>query len=184
MKKIILIVATILLTVACSKNEDEPKNPTVNNEPFTFLKVGNEWTYGVYESGKLIGEFSRKIISENNGCFRVETGPQIFNWFIADDWWQQYEIIDGEHNVNHTMIFPVNCYVGQVWFRREILSVAETVIVPAGIFHNCIKISSTGFWGETSYLWYHKNYGLVMYEDNHFWQLLTPTITKLHSTNF
>jgi hypothetical protein len=59
MKKITLLivatVATFLLIVACSK-DDEINNPTTETLPFSFLEIGNSWSYESYnfENGVLI----------------------------------------------------------------------------------------------------------------------------------
>ena len=50
MRKILLIVATFLLVVACSKDDvnNTPEENQIEND-FTFLKIGNSWTYARYE---------------------------------------------------------------------------------------------------------------------------------------
>ena len=202
MKRIILIVATILLTVACGKDEDEPKTPTVNNEPFTFLKIGNEWEYGVYNSGgELISTYKYKLVLEENGYFYVERTPayelvDLTLWWRTDDnaWHQNvHEHLNGNDGIPYItsyIILPKKCYVGQKFNRfsldseegLEIVSVSETVIVPAGIFHNCIKVISRGAWWEYNYFWYHKDYGIIMTETHG--SIGGSTNEKLISTNF
>ena len=52
-----------LLFVACGKDDNDATKPTTNNAPFTFLKVGNEWTYGVfYNTGELLTAATFKIL--------------------------------------------------------------------------------------------------------------------------
>jgi len=185
MKKIILIVATILLTVACSKDENEPKNPTVNNEPFTFLKVGNEWEYGNYHNYTHNGEFELsdtytiELVPSENDYFKLKRIPEIspYTWWNMDAnaWYE------GAGGYGSGIKLPKNCYVGLKFNEwelgySEVVSVSETVIVPAGIFKNCIKIKVPNY-GKGEYHWYHKNYGLIMLE-------LENLMYKLHSTNF
>jgi hypothetical protein len=184
MKKIILIIATILLTVACSK-DDEPKTPTVNNEPFTFLKVGNEWEYGYYNSDdELLFTNKIKIVSKEDGYFEVLQGDFFYHswWHINDDdWYTRY--YDGTASSKFYITLPKNCYVGQKWNDIfEVVSISETVVVPAGTFVSCIKVKTTQK-GWYYYTWYHKNYGMIMrifYDE----PAIKIEAHKLHSTNF
>ena len=163
MKKIILIVATILLTVACSKDDE----PAANNEPFTFLTVGNEWVYVTYDrDNKLVDTFKLEILSEENNLFHLQKDPVNFSfpvwWHITDNAWYRSE----KQTVSYTYnlkILPINCYVGLRIYGYKVYSISETVTVPAGTFHNCIKVAEgDGFWAVPPYItWFHKDYGIV-----------------------
>ena len=64
--KVILVTVMMLLWVGCSDNDTT--KPTVNDEPFTFLKVGNEWEYENF-GGMPEDIWKIKIVSENNGYY-------------------------------------------------------------------------------------------------------------------
>ena len=174
MKKIILIVATILLTMACSKDENEPKTPTVNNEPFTFLKVGNEWVYEIRDNPNETTTIS--IVSEENDYFKViynitfeDEYPREFTYYWYTDsgnYWKN-DILDV--GMDGIIWLYKNSYVGQIWEPEnsvictiEVVSVSERVVVPAGTFNNCIKIKKTNIYGIVGYIWIHKDVGQIM----------------------
>ena len=70
--------------------------------------------------------------------------------------------------------------LGKGW-RKEILSISDTVTVPAGTFYDCIKICVVGIKPSesiVSYNWYHKDVGEVMIKRPN------GSMVKLHSKNF
>ena len=82
----LIIVACVLplLFMACGKDDN---NPIGNNAPFTFLKVGNEWEYGVYDNeGELLRTFKRSILYENKGYFRILEDDNVnsppYYWYV------------------------------------------------------------------------------------------------------
>ena len=185
--KINLILAAIMLSlmfVGCGKDDDNTK-PTTNDAPFTFLKVGNEWEYESYYDGIPDDTWKMKIISESNGYYIVEyDGYHYRTWYSNGNYWKI--ITDDETNYG-PIILNKNCYVGQKWdttvsngyatskVTTEVLSISETITVPAGTFTRCIKVkveeNSKYTWnGEEvelkilAYFYIHKNIGTVMME--------------------
>jgi len=67
-KRKLIIVACVLplLFMACGK--DDVDDTPYNNEPFTFLIVGNEWEYGIYSNDELINTTNLKIVSACDGA--------------------------------------------------------------------------------------------------------------------
>jgi hypothetical protein len=183
-------VILLLVVVSCSK-DDNPTNPTSNNDPFTFLKVGNELEYGLYyyDTDELRQTMKLTIVSENNGYFKViqdddYTLPTY--WFTDNDGWYKN---DTESKVGAVLIIPQNCYVGLKYKSpdfpdslAEIVSVSEKVVVPAGTFSNCIKFKE--YFPDDPpddtyimYHYYHKDIGMIMIDAG-------KGILKLHSKNF
>ena len=175
MKKILLIFATLFLMVACSKDDDKPKNPN----SFPFLKLGNEWEYGVYDgdTDTLMKTYIEKIVSDVSGIFQVN--------LITDSTEITSHLFSIQNNYLYfgsSKFLPQNTQLGLKWDDFEILSISETVDVPAGIFHNCIKIENLIEFGDatmTSHWWIHKDIGIIMIESLTFKQRV-----KLHSKNF
>jgi len=59
-----------------------------------------------------------------------------------------------------------------------VVSISETVIVPAGTFSNCIKTKEIHPHGSDIYTYRHYSYGLIMVE------FVDEALMKLISTNF
>jgi len=187
MKKIILIVATVLLTVACSKDEDIP--PYHNPFPFpSFLMVGNSWTYDLIIGGEHpTDEYTLSIVNKKDTIidfinyfayyYHYSEGN---NWvlFLATD----ETVLDGDYEVS---LFWKNYTVGKKWekdfshiaagprkIERKVISINETVTVPAGTFNNCIKIKNTEYFdvggeelsSQVSYFWVRNDIGIIKEE--------------------
>ena len=193
--KIFLLCAfLVLVTLGCSES-NEPKKPdllpvpTVNDAPFTFLKAGNEWMYNWHIEGQSFYDATTiKVVTiDNSGYFRM-----IEQWYPSGDelpseeYYYYYESATDDywgsvfHPIDDSMriILYKNCYVGQKWnfdshfspnkpvtITVEVLSVSDTVVVPAGTFSDCIKVRHSVVsedWEE--YLWYRKDIGLIKTE--------------------
>jgi len=188
----LIIVACVLplLFMACGK-DNEPNPPTVNNAPITFVKLGNRWDYVVFENGINYGISTITLVSEennrfgvlynedNNWCFTISTF-----WYGDGEYWKIYPhslYVDTTASIQ----LHRNSYVGQKWTYKnillgftelppietkteeiyEVLSVSETVTVPAGTFTNCIKIKYQIRYDygqiDNWIYWIHKDFGLI-----------------------
>ena len=186
-KKISLILAAIMMSlmfVACGKDKDDYNTPqTTNNAPFTFLKVGNEWELYSPNIPDGYNIAKRKVLSQNGNILKLKNSQEdwsdTFYWKLTDDNW----IASCDSAGNDGYVFcPRNCYVGQQWdiilnntitIPAKIISITDTVIVPAGTFTNCIKIEwqtiEIGDFGNEfvvyDYYYLHKDYGIILQED-------------------
>ena len=186
-KKAKILITTLIVSMlfmACGKDDDNPNTPTSNNDPFTFLKVGYEWEYDWYN----VPGYSTKstIVSEDSNYFRIiiDDNENFYTYWYSDGNNWQVTFNYGGTEFKHIQIHR-NCYVGQKWntiydnytkLEMEVLSISDTVTVPAGTFYNCIKIKESVFERER-YYWIHKDIGEIMHIDG-------EAIKKLISKNF
>jgi len=180
-----------VLFVSCNKDEDITK-PKICDTPITFLKVGAEWEYGHYfnHSDSFSYSIKERIVSDTSNYYNVV-------WFTEtqEHYSHSYQIIENDlwyrdsEWIPFFKLLPQNIYVGLKWGELfsggqfEILSINETVNVPAGTFYGCIKIKRNDYgpWGiYTEYHLIHKDIGHILFETNYH---LPHTIKKLHSTN-
>jgi len=195
-----LIIAAIMMSlmgVGCSKDDDATK-PTTNNDPFTFLKVGNELEYYnyYYDSDEIRDTMKFRINSENNGFFRVvqifqedldeiPTATHYCYWYTNNNgWYMSFSFFPAE--IGDTLYLPHNCFVGLKYKSfnfgtnfAEIISVSEKVTVPAGTFNNCIKVREYHPNDSTIVVdtYFHKDIGMLSGNSG-------KGIMKLHSKNF
>ena len=202
-KTLITVFITMLFFVACRDNYYYD-DTLYNNDPFTFLKVGNEWEYGIYNNDELINTTNLKIISASDGSlinYRVifDNDENKFAYWVyhngmrsADMELVPYYIgfhSDSNAIFNHLAYsLQQDCYVGKQWninygnepikILQETLSISDTLITPAGIFYNCIKVKTSPLFGSfDNYTWFNKNYGIIMMQEG-------GVTYKLNSKNF
>ena len=153
-KTIIAACILSLLFVACSK-DDNPNEPKGNQleKNFPFLKVGNSWTmqdYVVNWDGIDTNTFT---ITLNQKVDTIINSTKYSLYYAADDEYAHPVFIVDDSTVGVDNMIPMfwkNYTVGQSWDiqsddqydinRREVVSVNETITVPAGTFNNVIKI--------------------------------------------
>ena len=185
--KLLIAVVLSLIFVGCGKDDDAP---TTNNTPFTFLKVGNEWVYEIYNrsDNELLGTTSWIIekvfensvyqilqkITDDSGIYHISGQmPDSNHWKVGG------YLIDGSSYCWVTL--HKNCYIEQVLDVNcgiaKIVSLSEKVTVPAGTFTNCIKIKVEYSEEQIDYYWVHKYFGNIMAEEK-------DKIYKLISKNF
>jgi len=187
--KLKLTIAAIMITlmfVACGGDDDTTK-PTTNNNPFPFLKVGNEWTYELDNNPNDTVKY--KIVSINSNILKIDCNYKnsIFTeyWYANANHWKKSILESGDGGF---ILLHRNYYVGQKWDINysgmktgEVISVSETVTVPAGTFANCIKVQIAIFdnWSGDYYYnyWIDKNIGIILSEEG-------SLIEKLKSKNF
>lgn len=165
MKKTIQIIliafCTILCLASCKKEDDNSPNTTpIVTASFPFIKIQNSWIYELRidnDTTPLIINYSIQAIDENGYCsikYQTSTG-QTHNEFI---WYSNNEFFCDETGSVESYWFPLifrnNNTIGRKWdapiddedlgtITREIISVTESVTVPAGTFPGCIKLKQT-----------------------------------------
>jgi len=178
MRKILLIVATFLLVVACSKDDvNEPKEPKDTHPVFSFLTIGNRWIYARYEISDTYTEYRTSTIRH-----KVDTN---INSIACVAYYADVLYCDGDIGYGIMFIatdstvwefyffdFPLfwkSYTVGQKWYNpldfdilaREVVSINETVTVEAGTFHNCIKIKEIYDCGREDFFWIRNDVGVI-----------------------
>jgi len=162
---LLLVICTTLCFSSCKKDDENNENNSTNNtpivsSPFPFIKSQNSWVYELSidnDTTPLIITYSLLTIDEEGYCsieYRTSTGA-IHNEFV---WYSGNEFFCDETGSVESYWFPLfyknNNTIGRKWdapvndddlgkITREIISVSESVTVPAGIFTNCIKIKQT-----------------------------------------
>jgi hypothetical protein len=185
------------------------KDPFENNSQstFSFVEVGNKWTYEWYAEGaeaSVTIAYEITAINEDgfievictNSLYDNQTD---FNWFTND------EFFADETGAEPDELFPLyfkNGQVGKKWLSpvededlgtitREIISTSETITVEAGTFTNCYKIKQTYELDSNivDYFWIHNNTGIVKkvqtgwLDINDDPRIYFSTTTKLQSKN-
>jgi len=192
MRKILLIVATFLLVVACSKDDvNEPKDGNQLEKNFPFLKIGNSWTYNFYEvdldNGSIDSNtFTLSLNRKDTMSFGYDTTYTVYYvtdglkediFFIAAN---DSTLIGGISFWKPRIEFPdyLKSYtVGQSWgyypnpddyVSKTVISINETVTVEAGTFHNCIKIKRIREDEDPnpSFIWLRNDIGVIKIENN------------------
>jgi len=204
MKKIVLLLSVAFLITSC----DLLKTDEDDNTSFSFLKTGYQWNYSfLIEGAASEGYFSYKILSsDGTGYYNIEyTNPM--NVASTDMYWYANDkFFADESGSESDLWFPVfysDNNVGKSWtspvddedlgtITRQIVSVSESVTVPAGTFDNCVKIKET-FSGDANvinYIWVHPATGIVKKEStawadiNDDPRIYFSVSTKLTSINF
>ena len=169
----------MLWFAGCSDKNDDVNNPNNNSNVgnFEFLKVGNKWEYEISyydENGNFI---DGKLIDNDFNPLEIIAMKKHNNCWWNECVWETQFIINNDNNIGffenansisyrsdicaNAPTIAKNYYKGQKWGIREIISINETVIVPAGTFHNCIKIVAK-FYGETNIEYISPKYGIIM----------------------
>lgn len=207
MKKGLNYVLTGLLAVAflgsCKKDDDNNNNPNPNPNPqgttFGFLKAGNEWKYNgtAYDTvtgtdSTITNAFTMKITKDmgNNTFEMISYFDSSVGSFtdtayiyrdnneiaVKDTTGAKYTYLKANPVVNDSYYGPDSTLI-------TVMSVSETVVVPAGTF-NCVKIKEFEPMdpNEFQYTYIDKVQGIikyVFYENN---KLVTEM--ELKSKNF
>ena len=209
MKNLKNILTILLFTVLCACNSDDDNNPNDNNNyfKFEFLKVGNKWEYEISYYDTDGNSVDGKIIDDDFNpyeTYEITAMKKHNNCYWEECVWENQFVVNDDNNIgffenansitlrpdicaNASVIFK-NYYKGQKWEIREITSINETVTVPAGKFHNCIKIVSK-FYGETNIEYISPKYGMIMctgtlyYTENDVGKI-GKSVRQLKSKNF
>ena len=187
----ILCLSAFIFMVGCSKDDKptpDPNNPNGNGDGsgsygWEFLKVGNKWQYEVQSYDKYNKPIGSPYTYNSGEIIKIEKSPNYSNtdeitykgdeiclFGCASDKGLYWTESDLENN------FPFinkNYSAGQKWvytyddgdkITNEILSINETVKVPAGTFTGCVKIRETYSWNKKSYEdnYFSPKYGIIM----------------------
>ena len=194
-----IFITVSLMFAACEKNHDATV-PTFNNEPFTFIKSGNQWIYRVYDrtSKKLLDTTKWIIFADDDSKYTINVylGSNYDNDYITYQDYKKDVWILGFHNMYKdgelfigTIELPqsgywskgqnFDIYDGPILIKATatIVSVSEKVTVPAGTFTDCIKVKVQYPDKREDYYWVHKKFGNIIAEEN-------DKIYKLISKNF
>jgi len=193
MRKILLIVATFLLVVACSKDDvnepKEPKEPKDTHPVFSFLTIGNRWIYIEHiqdEYQDVVYTIKRKkvlIDSVNSVIYKH------YHYLDSDNdgEWTIFVATDSTAGVSGQVLLGVllleNYTVGKQWQNKEVVSINETITVKAGTFENCIKIKET-FANAENIWWVRNDIGIIKCEFKYTSEDKYLTARELKSKNF
>jgi hypothetical protein len=161
------IFAILSLLMSCNRKGGS------NSITFPFVKTGNEWMYGMYNKDNELSSDTLKFIivsEENECCFKTNFHDFYDSYWYADgELWKTHTNESGQDGF---IALHKDTYVGQKWeimdstYIMEVLSGSETVIVPAGVFENCIKVAMT--YKETGDLYqnwlFSKEFGVIKRE--------------------
>jgi hypothetical protein len=187
-KLLMLLVLTVFVFADGCSSKDNTINPTSTTLNFEFLKVGNKLEYEreiCYENGELKYKeehiYTREITNQDENKFYYAIGNELYQskgiWIVDSLVWRWN---------NGDVILYKNSFVGQKWETSgsacEVVSINETVKVPAGTFTNCVKIIETTNLGDGE-IYYSPKYGLIM-EKGPYDVAETYSIFKLISKNF
>lgn len=174
-----------LLFALTGANRTPYISPAVNYFP---LDVGDKWIYtsfvpGKYRTDEIIGT---EIINGVTTFIEegIEPAPDNFHeklWLAYDSSSVLiYRIWNNEGADPAIDVTPPGAWlrlspqVGDTWaltgssigtLNVEVLSINDTVTVPAGTFNNCIKVQFTSSSGDTSIKYYAPGVGVVRYEE-------------------
>jgi len=194
MHKLNTFLMILLLTVLVGCSDEKPNNPNNPNNSgsnmldWDFLKIKHSWTYEVYDNGKLTHYYTDSIVGkeivESGIFYDVEVdGDLISTYFMDDIKWGFSPTAPISFKNNYVgrkdTVYPTFNNTTSIF---EVLSISETVTVPAGKFDNCISIKvsiiSDGEIIRNDYNYVSKKFGLIMYNQG------DSLIFKLKSKNF
>lgn len=162
---LLLAICTIVCFSSCKKDDENNENPSTNNTPvvsssFPFVKSQNSWVYDLSidsDTTTLIVTYTIKSIDEEGYCaieYRTSAGANTneFVWYSNDAFF--CDETGSVESYWFPLIYKSNNTIGRKWdapvndedlgtITREIISVTESVTVPAGTFPNCIKLKQT-----------------------------------------
>ena len=199
MKRISIFLFLFILFTSCESSD---------TKSFSFMEKGNKWNYSfLIEGATSEGSYSYEITSsDEDGYFYLNyTDPmgsvnEDWYWYANDEFFADES--GAEQDYWFPMVFTVNT-VGKKWtspvdddelgtLTREIVSVTETVTVPAGTFTNCVKIRQicSADVNIINYIWVSMTDGIVKKESTG-WMDITgqprkyfSVSAKLKSKNF
>lgn len=208
MKKLLISSLTMLLGFVSISCEEENSNNERASNNFPFLKTENTWTYKVtIDGGNAPSDVTYKIQSmdENGFCtilFTTMTDVAHTDYV----WYSNSDFFANESGSETDYWFPLfykSSNVGKKWsspvddedlgkITREILSISESISVPAGTFSNCIKIKET-FEKDSKIINYYfvsPQIGIIKRDDTGWAdiddepRIYFPIVSELKSKNF
>jgi hypothetical protein len=186
MKKTIILLAIISIAfISCKKDKKEDPTPTpVEQKNFEYIKTGAKWIFISSDTDPnhagITFEQSFTITAKDadgwcNIDWALPTFTQHIEWFsdvtmfsnMASKASQfKFPLIKANPVLNdsYTMDYTSNgvTYTN----KRQVVSLSESITVPAGTFTNCVKIHETTTADNVYYkdYWIDKTYGIVRTE--------------------
>lgn len=191
-KNVIVLLALIVIASACKKEETVAPNPTNSIEqPFSYLKVGNQWVYDFEYNGNVVDSLVTTIEAMENDIFELKTSDmtrtEISYQFVEGDYIKQYN--KGQTKEQAIRIASKNPQINDTWTVKgansqngvvyTIKEVDMQITVPAGTF-TCTKIEGVYPGGSKLITYTDKKYSIVKME---FLSGNTPAIYNLRTIN-
>lgn len=192
-KNVIVLLALIVMACACKKEETvAPKPANPSEQPFSYLKVGNQWVYDFEYNGKIVDSLVTTIEAVDNDTFELKTfdmtRTEISYQFVEGDYIKQYK--KGQTKEQAIRVTSKNPKVNDTWTVEganqqngvvyTIKEVDMEVVVPAGTF-TCAKIEGVYPGGTKLITYIDKKYSVVKMD---FISGAIPAIYKLRKVNF
>ncbi len=186
-RTIILLAIFSIAFISCKKDkkEDPAPTPTPVVTAFDYVKAGAKWIYNSFDTdpnhaGIIIEESFEIKTKDTDGWCSVE-------WKVASvvvqqiEWYADNNIYSNHAQKSSQMRFPLvksspvvgdtynvtyTANTGQVTNTRVVISLNESITVPAGSYSNCVKIRETTSEDPVYYkdYWVDKNVGIVRME--------------------
>lgn len=153
MKKSSLYLLSLTLLIAfssCKKDNDTD----LSTGAIPFIKVGNKWNYDVTGGLYPYTTYTTEVTGNNNGIYTMaswfdNTQLPDAGIYFENGYMNTYDAVETK-GANQQLLKITNAKVGDTWTRitptetyyHELLSVNETVTVPAGTFV-CKKVRTT-----------------------------------------
>jgi hypothetical protein len=168
----ILLAAMLISFAGCSDSDDDSGTlnpldpPLIIQNVYSFLQLGNTWTYDTYENDDLVStndlqlnfvhyydldpeEYGNLFAFQDTSLYQ---GNILFYYVFNDKDSSLYTTrMDGVTIVRYPTLH-LNQYVGQTWEAKytdgakrlkEVTDLNATITVPAGTFSNCIVVNET-----------------------------------------
>jgi hypothetical protein len=186
MKQFVLFFLVIMtLATSCKKEEDDPEPQT--NDPvssvFSFYKQNTQWTYDSWDS-----DDPSTIISVVHKITSIDAqGYASVSWTIAGyqgptlEWYadnSKFSKLCSKSTGKMLIYCTSSPQTGNLWTETwdtgtgnvtdsvQVMSLNETVVVPAGTFSNCIKLKETTSDDPVyyTYYWFSMSKGIIKSE--------------------
>lgn len=159
MKTILTLLSTSILALVFVSCEESINDNVPNYNSFSFLQKGNSWSYKMKIDGNdAPADISYKVesIDQDGYCEILFTSTSSVN-HTKYIWYSNKDFFADESGSERGSLFPLfykSNQIGKKWtsqvededlgfITREIISTNESLVVPAGVFSNCIKVKET-----------------------------------------
>lgn len=159
-----LILLTILtglfILAGCAKDQEPPPQETAITDVRSYFPTEPALTWSYEGTGNEYAAFTRSVMyrqeqqvqmAESNGGTRLGqvysvTADAIIQTLSLEEFYADQSLLSEKAN-RHQILLKTPLKAGTVWQdgqdKREIISIDETVQVPAGSFRNVVKIKIT-----------------------------------------
>jgi len=185
MKQIIILLAIFSIAfLSCKKDKKDDSSPIPAVKDFAYIKAGVKWIYNTSDNdpnhaGIIIEQsWEIKTMDADGWCtvdWVVPGFTQHVEWFADATMFSnmafkvnqmRFPLIKANPVINDTYSMTFSDSTGSVTNTHKVLSLNESVTVPAGSYTNCIKIRETTS-GDTVFYkdyWIDKNIGIIRTE--------------------